>query len=293
MNSEPVSQEHEVESMEQKPGVLNSVTPLSKYLAMILFITMPFLGGWIGYKYSPEKVVEIEIVQEKDIQTSVSTSSAETDFLPEIKNADSMLQNKGDIDSYKIINPVVFDDLNYFQISRENVRSRIVIQSTYSNNLVIKQIINSPKDISGSGLAYLYYDKTNDFYLIESNNEFRSILRIGSRNLHIENADHSVIYEPLSNKFYLIDRYTKELSIIEPEILSTNVNKIPIFHFEDPGDAGHGRDTYFIVYKNIGIELVVLHSPGGSDFEQRQNKFLEEIDSIITNLNISEIPYKG
>ncbi len=41
---------------------LKKVTPLSKYLAMTLFIILPFLGGWIGYTYAPEKVVEVEKV---------------------------------------------------------------------------------------------------------------------------------------------------------------------------------------------------------------------------------------
>lgn len=50
------------------------VTKTSKYLAMLLFILMPFIGGWIGYMYAPEKVVEVERVVEGDIiakQTSV------------------------------------------------------------------------------------------------------------------------------------------------------------------------------------------------------------------------------
>jgi DKNYY family len=53
-----------------KPSLVEpllKVTPLSKYLAMILFIIMPFLGGWIGYVYIPEKVVGIGI-QEKTHQ---------------------------------------------------------------------------------------------------------------------------------------------------------------------------------------------------------------------------------
>jgi len=37
---------------------LNEVTPLSKYLAMALFVILPFLGGYLGYTYAPEKVVE-------------------------------------------------------------------------------------------------------------------------------------------------------------------------------------------------------------------------------------------
>ena len=44
---------------------LHRVTPLSKYLAMSLFVALPFLGGWIGYTYAPEKVVEVERVVEK------------------------------------------------------------------------------------------------------------------------------------------------------------------------------------------------------------------------------------
>jgi hypothetical protein len=40
---------------------LKKVTPVSKYLAMIIFIAMPFIGGWIGYAYAPEKVVEIGV----------------------------------------------------------------------------------------------------------------------------------------------------------------------------------------------------------------------------------------
>lgn len=51
---------------EDKFANLKKVTPLSKYLALVLFIAMPFIGGWIGYTYAPEKVVE-KIVVEKTI----------------------------------------------------------------------------------------------------------------------------------------------------------------------------------------------------------------------------------
>jgi|AntRauTorckE6833_2_1112554.scaffolds.fasta_scaffold21866_2 hypothetical protein len=39
---------------------LTMVTPLSKYLAMALFVVMPFVGVYIGYTFAPEKVVEVE-----------------------------------------------------------------------------------------------------------------------------------------------------------------------------------------------------------------------------------------
>ncbi len=46
---------------------LKKVTPVSKYLAMALFIILPFLGAWVGYSLAPEKVVEIERVIEKEV----------------------------------------------------------------------------------------------------------------------------------------------------------------------------------------------------------------------------------
>lgn len=51
-----------------------TVTPLSKYLAMVLFVTLPFLGGWVGYIYAPKEIVEIErqIVEGKVVETQAN-----------------------------------------------------------------------------------------------------------------------------------------------------------------------------------------------------------------------------
>jgi len=56
---------HEISNEQSEPiqhtkSQLNTVTPLSKYLAMALFVILPFLGGLIGYTYAPEKIVEVE-----------------------------------------------------------------------------------------------------------------------------------------------------------------------------------------------------------------------------------------
>lgn len=58
--------EPEINEVEGRLVSLKKVTPLSKYLAMVLFILMPFIGGWIGYTYAPEKVVEVEKIVIKD-----------------------------------------------------------------------------------------------------------------------------------------------------------------------------------------------------------------------------------
>jgi len=58
----------------EKPlSVLHKVTPLSKYLAMVIFIIMPFIGGWIGYNYAPEKNVLVETIIYKNIDTDANS----------------------------------------------------------------------------------------------------------------------------------------------------------------------------------------------------------------------------
>ena len=62
----------ETNQSEEHFAPLKNVTPLSKYLALSLFIILPFLGGWIGYTYAPEKIViyEVTVSPAKEINTS-------------------------------------------------------------------------------------------------------------------------------------------------------------------------------------------------------------------------------
>lgn len=46
--------------VDQKKSIWTNVTPFSKYFALVLFVILPFLGGYIGYTYAPEKIVEVE-----------------------------------------------------------------------------------------------------------------------------------------------------------------------------------------------------------------------------------------
>ncbi len=74
----------EVAQTQKKFESLRTITPLSKYLAMALFIIMPFIGGWVGYVYAPDKVVEVEKVvlrenPKKEDQASSSDISAKID----------------------------------------------------------------------------------------------------------------------------------------------------------------------------------------------------------------------
>ena len=71
----------EQENLQTEP-YLNTVTPLSKYLSMALFVVLPFIGGYVGYVYAPEKVVEVERVIEvkKDSITTEGISDSGINF---------------------------------------------------------------------------------------------------------------------------------------------------------------------------------------------------------------------
>lgn len=54
---------------------LKKVTPLSKYLAMVLFIILPFLGGWIGYMLALDKMIELnKTAKESFVESNAATS---------------------------------------------------------------------------------------------------------------------------------------------------------------------------------------------------------------------------
>ena len=78
---------------------LKKVTPLSKYLAMVIFIAMPFIGGWIGYQYAQQNIV----VTEKSINTSIDIALT-TD--PVSESTEVVLQ-EGDDSKIKFLNPKV------------------------------------------------------------------------------------------------------------------------------------------------------------------------------------------
>lgn len=81
MENETYNQE---EAQVEQKSQLHQVTPLSKYLALTLFVILPFLGGWIGYTYAPEKVVEVEKVVVKEIKAEAIEVDTESKRHPSL-----------------------------------------------------------------------------------------------------------------------------------------------------------------------------------------------------------------
>jgi hypothetical protein len=59
-NMEPNKTPDKYNDIKGEESIYNKVTPLSKYLAMAIFVALPFIGGGIGYTLAPEKIIEVE-----------------------------------------------------------------------------------------------------------------------------------------------------------------------------------------------------------------------------------------
>lgn len=84
MNSELQNQEV-VEIKSEKHPVFQ-VTKTSKYLALLLFVLLPFIGGWVGYTYAPEKIIELP--QAWSLETNTLT-------LPVVDNSNDLHFQEG------------------------------------------------------------------------------------------------------------------------------------------------------------------------------------------------------
>ena len=86
----------------KSPHPVHQITLLSKYLTMAIFIILPFVGAYIGYRLAPEPVVEVESpVAEQSLDVPVSSSDIPTqEVLPGVSMSTS---TSTDMTSLKIV----------------------------------------------------------------------------------------------------------------------------------------------------------------------------------------------
>jgi hypothetical protein len=82
-------QQNEVESV---IAPLKKVTPLSKYLAMVLFIILPFLGGYVGYTLAPEQVIETGY----QVVTNEQSGPLAVSEMPHVSESNALSQSEVD-----------------------------------------------------------------------------------------------------------------------------------------------------------------------------------------------------
>jgi len=104
----------EMVDQEDKFANLKKVTPLSKLLALALFVALPFIGFWVGYNYAPVEVVEVEKVVEVENKEEVSAKNLEQEVV--------ILTDKDEYERGEVIKIVVNNELDtsilYFKQDR-------------------------------------------------------------------------------------------------------------------------------------------------------------------------------
>jgi hypothetical protein len=98
-----------------------SVTPLSKYLAMFLFILLPFIAGYIGYVYAPEKVSETErlvVIKETPKEENDRSFPATREIIETIPNGNYLEEANYVFDNgfytVSFIRPISFSKVEQF-----------------------------------------------------------------------------------------------------------------------------------------------------------------------------------
>jgi len=130
---ENLKQNEQVGLEETKPSQLHTITPLSKYLALALFVALPFIGGWIGYTYAPVAVVEVE----KTIVKEVPLNSS--DLTPTNTNKMVSVDNKADLkESATSISPFIISSstkqLGWKTYRNENYNFEISFPSSFTGH---------------------------------------------------------------------------------------------------------------------------------------------------------------
>lgn len=154
----------ETNQPEEYLAPLKKVTPVSKYLAMALFIILPFVGGWIGYSYAPEKVIEVEriVVKETQKQAGVEMDVASNSLrVAEAENL-SNLYLPVQVDGVYMVefdNEVLkFNLSNEYVVFKPDAYTHLFIASKNSPNTFIAELWGERSvDQYGNRLCHLEY----------------------------------------------------------------------------------------------------------------------------------------
>lgn len=154
-------------------------TPFSKYLALTLFIVLPFVGAYVGYRYAPEKVVEVGqvVVREmplevesipEDVSTSeVAIAKGNTIVLEEIPDRDSWQEYQDEKYGFAFAFPLSWDEVDMTDSSLatdENSVKNILIQERSRKEGIIIGVVPLDKLKTEYGCHYYTYEPTRQLW---------------------------------------------------------------------------------------------------------------------------------
>lgn len=134
-------------------NAFTKVTPFSKYLAMTLFVALPFIGGYIGYTYAPVKVVEVEKMVEVE-------KVGESKVVSEVKKVSNEVNEIDTLTEYLLSNYRVVSVTENPYYSDESKYNNLVVVATRGVN------DDSCGGMYGPPTCYIFLE--SNYYGIES-----------------------------------------------------------------------------------------------------------------------------
>lgn len=131
---------------------LCNVTPLSKYLAFTIFITLPFIGGYVGYKLAGERVVEVPVTNTSKQSSIPDTSEqAPSQILTSVPADAQHVLYDGGKTGYFVVNGQM-----YYATATMTSENGIVVSGSAA---LLTKVDLASKEIFGRDGAFLISDK--------------------------------------------------------------------------------------------------------------------------------------
>lgn len=178
---QPEHNHHEVGEMNhaRETGRLHEVTPLSKYLAMALFVLLPFVGGYVGYAFAPEKVVKMESVKIIEMQSEENKYNTIVDpsiYISFEKNERKGLSSKATLEFIGKDHSVSFDYSTHIEINPSAIDGNLLVAlkekkgdgflniQTYSNGLCWYGICTDEIEVDTTKIGSMDWFSYKNFY---------------------------------------------------------------------------------------------------------------------------------
>ncbi len=249
--------EPEINQIESHLAPLQKVTPLSKYLAMALFIIMPFIGGWIGYTYAPEKVVEVERVVVRDEDTGLKSSMVEEqDESKYVSDYEDMLVCSSEEDG---VSGLSFEELDSTDWLNSTGTNNLFFKTKHPANITIER--QAPED---DDATFIIRDAQTDLSasirIVELEDE---VFKFGGVNIP------AYTYEPKSGTFWK-EGYGAQWTQCKAEEQNYTKNGHLVF-VTTQGDAGFFVADYNLMLRpeveqyNLNIKPIAIRIRYGGD----------------------------
>lgn len=248
----------------KEPDLFNTVTPLSKYLAMVLFVALPFIGGLVGYLYAPERVIEVEkiVIQKPAPESNIEESKVLTEVQKPFSSTRVTIET----------DPIEKNSLqgDYSKEKRylyENGLYRVSF--TMSRYIEYRDDYSEPKRPDGTNSLE---DGTNSFdvWFSRFNDKSATVERFLS--LHVHNTSYCRLALCSKKATEVVQIYNEPWEYIDGY---------------EYCDVGHCNGTKYVYRKIIGNYSVYLESDESLHSESTASD--ETLSMILSTLRVNEV----